>query len=63
MERIQTLGIHLTIINDAYNASPEALKAAIKSLGILGKQNPKQRTVAFIGDMLELGDRSQEYHL
>ena len=52
----------ITIINDAYNSSPEALKCALQTLFVMSKQHPKKRAVAIIGDMLELGDKSQQYH-
>lgn len=62
LEKIFTEGKHIMVINDAYNSSPEALKAAIKTLSVFGKQNPNSRSIAVIGDMLELGEKSQEYH-
>ena len=56
---------NITIINDCYNSSPDALKSAIQSVGILQQQinnNQHQRVIAVIGDMLELGENSQKYH-
>ena len=56
----------IKIINDCYNSSPEALKSAIETLGVIGKQikekQEKSRVVAIIGDMLELGEFSRQYH-
>ncbi len=46
-----------TIIDDAYNASPASVLAAIYLL----KEMPG-RTIAFLGDMRELGDHSYEGH-
>ena len=55
MSRIPYKGA--TIINDCYNASPASMKA---SLGVLAKA--EGRKLALLGDMLELGDRSNELH-
>ena len=46
-----------TIINDTYNANPDSVKSAIKTLGTL-----KNRKVAILGDMLELGENEIKYH-
>ena len=48
------------IINDAYNAAPASMKAALAVLAELGAG---RRTVAVLGDMLELGDWSRDAHL
>ena len=62
IEKLSIKKKKITIINDAYNSSPEALKCALKTLSVMSKQYPKKRAVAIIGDMLELGDKSQQYH-
>ncbi|MBP2653096.1 MAG: murF [Firmicutes bacterium] len=54
---IETKGEY-TIINDAYNASPLSMQAAIETLGTVAKG----RKVAVLGDMLELGDVAVEAH-
>jgi UDP-N-acetylmuramoyl-tripeptide--D-alanyl-D-alanine ligase len=46
------------IISDVYNANPASVEEAIKELLRLGKA----RTVAVLGDMLELGSYSGEAH-
>ncbi|WP_417898256.1 UDP-N-acetylmuramoyl-tripeptide--D-alanyl-D-alanine ligase [Bacillus haimaensis] len=48
-----------TVINDAYNASPTSMKAAIDLLGSLTGYNKK---IAVLGDMLELGDQEIPFH-
>lgn len=53
----------LTFINDAYNASPASMEAALKTLAEAGKANRgKGRTIAVLADMLELGAISEEAH-
>lgn len=48
------------VINDAYNASPDSMKAALQSLAVLGKAG--HRTVAVLGAMAELGEISDQEH-
>lgn len=47
------------LIEDAYNASPEACVAALETVGYLGGERPR---VAILGDMLELGAYSGFLH-
>ena len=49
------------VIADCYNASPSSMKAAID---VLCEMKPAEggRRVAVLGDMLELGDKTQELH-
>lgn len=51
-------GFH--VINDAYNASPESMRAALQTLATIGRQG--HRTIAVLGHMAELGDYSVEAH-
>ena len=51
----------VTVINDAYNANPESMRAALRTLAELGRTGHR-RTWAVLGEMLELGDRSIEEH-
>lgn len=50
----------VSVINDAYNASPESMKAALQTLAHLGKSG--RRTIAVLGEMAELGEFSRESH-
>jgi UDP-N-acetylmuramoyl-tripeptide--D-alanyl-D-alanine ligase len=47
------------VINDAYNASPEAMTAALESVGVIAAG---RRAYAVLGRMAELGDRSAQFH-
>lgn len=51
----------LTVINDAYNASPDSMKAALQTLAQLGRITGK-KTVAVMGEMAELGEFSVHEH-
>ena len=48
----------VTVIEDCYNASPDSMKAALSVLQSL----PNARKIALLGDMLELGDASEQGH-
>lgn len=51
----------VTVINDAYNANPESMRAALRTLAELGGSGAR-RTWAVLGEMLELGDDSVLEH-
>lgn len=48
----------LTIIDDAYNASPDSMKAALTVL----KDMQGNRKIAVLGDMLEMGNYAEQAH-
>lgn len=52
----------LIVINDAYNANPESMRAALDTLTGIGTRSGR-RTVAVLGEMLELGDGALAAHL
>ena len=52
----------MTVINDAYNASPASMEAALKTLHEAKKAAHGARTIAVLADMLELGDISFDSH-
>lgn len=56
-QRVVNVG-GVTSIEDCYNASPDSMKAALKTLCDI-KGNKK---IAVLGDMLELGEYSEEAH-
>jgi UDP-N-acetylmuramoyl-tripeptide--D-alanyl-D-alanine ligase len=51
----------VTVINDAFNANPDSVRAALKALVAIGRARGV-RTWAVLGEMLELGDTSTEEH-
>jgi UDP-N-acetylmuramoyl-tripeptide--D-alanyl-D-alanine ligase len=57
MEVTEAAGV--TVINDAYNANPESMRAALKSLAIISEG---RRSVAVLGEMAELGAESLTAH-
>ncbi|WP_269302626.1 UDP-N-acetylmuramoyl-tripeptide--D-alanyl-D-alanine ligase [Aeromicrobium sp. HA] len=57
MERHETAG-GVVVVNDAYNANPESMAAALRTLAGLAPG----RGVAVLGEMLELGEDSPAQH-
>jgi UDP-N-acetylmuramoyl-tripeptide--D-alanyl-D-alanine ligase len=51
----------LTLIDESYNASPAAVRAAIAVLGAIAPARGARR-VAVLGDMLELGEAAEDFH-
>ena len=51
----------LLVVNDAYNANPASMTAALDALAQLGEHRTG-RTIAVLGEMLELGDGAAEAH-
>lgn len=49
----------VTVINDAYNANPDSMKAALRSLATIGE---RRRTWAVLGEMAELGAAARDAH-
>ncbi|MBP2338365.1 UDP-N-acetylmuramoyl-tripeptide--D-alanyl-D-alanine ligase [Saccharothrix coeruleofusca] len=53
----------VTVINDAYNANPESVRAALKSLAAMSRATtPARRSWAVLGAMAELGGDSVRAH-
>ena len=49
----------IKILNDSYNASPLSVKNALETLAEVARNN---RKIAILGDMLELGEKTDFYH-
>lgn len=56
------LGTGVTLIDDCYNANPMSMRAALEDLAETARREPGSRTVAVLGDMLELGAREHAFH-
>ncbi|MET7762026.1 UDP-N-acetylmuramoyl-tripeptide--D-alanyl-D-alanine ligase [Streptomyces sp. NPDC005336] len=52
----------VTVVNDAYNANPESMRAALRALAAMGAATPGRRTWAVLGRMAELGEESLAEH-
>lgn len=49
----------ITVVNDAYNANPESMRAALQALVAMRSSG---RIIAVVGEMRELGDDSEKEH-
>ena len=52
----------VTVVNDAYNANPESMRAALKTLAVMSAGKTR-RTVAVLGPMAELGESARAEHM
>ena len=50
------------IIDDSYNANPDSMNSALNNFQIMKNKFKNYETILIIGDMLELGDSSNELH-
>ncbi len=50
-----------TVVNDAYNANPESVRAALEALVAMTASGTR-RSVAVLGEMFELGETTVEQH-
>jgi UDP-N-acetylmuramoyl-tripeptide--D-alanyl-D-alanine ligase len=57
--RIHRLEGGVVLVDESYNANPEAMKAVLASLGAA---RPAGRRIAVLGDMLELGAQAERLH-
>jgi UDP-N-acetylmuramoyl-tripeptide--D-alanyl-D-alanine ligase len=51
----------LVVVNDAYNANPESMRAGLEALTAIGERSGR-RTVAVLGEMRELGAEHEAGH-
>jgi UDP-N-acetylmuramoyl-tripeptide--D-alanyl-D-alanine ligase len=62
---VSTTPAGVTVVNDAYNANPESVVAALDALAVMGaaaEGRPARRTWAVLGEMRELGEAAAEAH-
>jgi UDP-N-acetylmuramoyl-tripeptide--D-alanyl-D-alanine ligase len=50
----------VTVVNDAYNANPESMAAAIRTLASMSGPDNERRTWAVLGELRELGESGAE---
>ncbi len=56
---VSTTPAGVTVVNDSYNANPESMRAALRSLAAMKGAGA---TIAVLGEMLELGEQSIAEH-
>ena len=57
--QIMKVGRNIILINDCYNANPASMEAALRSFA---EMKGEARGLAVLGDMLELGRKTEEAH-
>jgi UDP-N-acetylmuramoyl-tripeptide--D-alanyl-D-alanine ligase len=60
-QRFETPAGPVLVIDETYNANPASMRAALQVLGAIPR-NSYARRIAVLGDMLELGNASPEFH-
>ncbi|MBJ7341753.1 UDP-N-acetylmuramoyl-tripeptide--D-alanyl-D-alanine ligase [Mycolicibacterium sp.] len=61
--QVATRADGVTVINDAYNANPDSMRAGLKALAWMAKSGPdRRRSWAVLGEMAELGDDAIAEH-
>jgi UDP-N-acetylmuramoyl-tripeptide--D-alanyl-D-alanine ligase len=61
---VRTRSDGVTVINDAYNANPDSMRAGLQALAAMSRSGdrPERRTWAVLGEMGELGEDSISEH-
>lgn len=52
----------MVVVNDAYNANPDSVAAALEAVHAIARATPGRRTVAVLGEMKELGAEHDAGH-
>lgn len=52
----------MVVVNDAYNANPDSMAAALQAVHAIARATPGRRTVAVLGEMKELGPEHDAGH-
>lgn len=64
ISELKVKGGHLRLVDDCYNASPVSMRAAFEKMSELRNSDCQMmRTVAVLGDMLELGSQARDLHV
>ncbi|WP_223884176.1 glutamate ligase domain-containing protein [Micromonospora craniellae] len=58
--QVRTRADGVTVINDAYNAAPDAMRAALRALKAMAGNG--RRAVAVLGEMADLGEHAAQVH-
>ena len=58
---VATVGGYYALLDESYNASPAAMRAAFAAAGAV-PVGPGGRRIAVLGDMLELGTEAERFH-
>jgi UDP-N-acetylmuramoyl-tripeptide--D-alanyl-D-alanine ligase len=59
---VHTRADGVTVVNDAYNANPDSMKAGLQALAVMARSGERRRSWAVLGEMAELGDSSITEH-
>jgi UDP-N-acetylmuramoyl-tripeptide--D-alanyl-D-alanine ligase len=59
---LHELSSGVIVLNDAYNANPDSMRAALDALATIGADASVGRTIAVLGEMKELGPDSEKEH-
>ncbi|BBY60486.1 UDP-N-acetylmuramoyl-tripeptide--D-alanyl-D-alanine ligase [Mycolicibacterium sarraceniae] len=59
---VHTRADGVTVVNDAYNANPDSMKAGLQALAVMARSGENRRSWAVLGEMAELGDDSVTEH-
>jgi UDP-N-acetylmuramoyl-tripeptide--D-alanyl-D-alanine ligase len=59
---VHTRADGVTVVNDAYNANPDSMKAGLQALAVMARSRGSGRSWAVLGEMAELGDSSITEH-
>ncbi|MBB3751282.1 UDP-N-acetylmuramoyl-tripeptide--D-alanyl-D-alanine ligase [Mycolicibacterium sp. BK634] len=59
---VHTRADGVTVVNDAYNANPDSMKAGLQALAVMARSGGRRRSWAVLGEMAELGDESITEH-
>ena len=59
---VRTRADGVTVINDAYNANPDSMRAGLQALAVMARGDQRRRSWAVLGEMGELGEDSITEH-